>query len=129
MTHPPTASGAGSASSTPTGPASLDAVKTLLRLTTTADDALIAAAVAGVNAWIARLPWATDLDPDTGAASWRDDVTYGGNLLAGRLYRRRNSPAGVESFSDIGGAVYVQRNDPDIAMMLGIGTYARPVVG
>jgi hypothetical protein len=129
MTHPPTVNDAGPVASTPAGPASLAAVKTLLRLTTTADDDLIAAAVAGVNAWVARLPWATDTDPDTGAVSWTADVTYGANLLGGRLYRRRNSPAGVEAFSDIGGAVYVQRNDPDIAMMLGIGTYARPVVG
>lgn len=128
MTHPPTTSGAGPASSTPAGPASLDAVKELLKNTPATDDPLIAAAVAAVNAWVARLPWATDHD-DAGVPSWRADVTYGGNLLAGRLYRRRNSPAGVESFSDIGGAVYVQRNDPDIAMMLGIGTYARPVIG
>jgi hypothetical protein len=27
------------------------------------------------------------------------------------------------------GAVYVQRNDPDVAMLLGIGAYAPPVVG
>jgi hypothetical protein len=50
-------------------------------------------------------------------------------MLAGRLYRRRNSPAGVEAFSDLGGAVYVQRNDPDIALLLRTGAYARPMVG
>ena len=65
-------------------------------------------------------PGAADRDPGSGPWQRRGP---------GRLYRRRNSPAGVESFSDIGGAVYVQRNDPDIAMMLGIGTYARPVIG
>jgi hypothetical protein len=27
------------------------------------------------------------------------------------------------------GAVYIQRNDPDIAMLLEIGTYKRPQVG
>jgi hypothetical protein len=27
------------------------------------------------------------------------------------------------------GAVYVQRNDPDVAMLLGLGAYAPPVVG
>jgi hypothetical protein len=113
--------------STP-GPASVPAVKGFLRIGTDADDDLIAAAVAAVNAWIARLPYASTTDAG-GVTSWAADVISGANLLAGRLYRRRNSPAGVESFSDLGGAVYVQRSDPDIAMMLGIGTYARPVVG
>lgn len=89
---------------------------------------VIGAAVDGVNAWVARLPYASTTDAG-GVTSWAADVVYGANLLAGRLYRRRNSPAGVESFSDLGGAVYVQRNDPDVAQMLGIGTYARPVVG
>jgi hypothetical protein len=27
------------------------------------------------------------------------------------------------------GAVYVQRNDPDVAMLLQLGVYAPPVVG
>jgi hypothetical protein len=113
--------------STP-GPASVPAVKELLKITSTTDDAVIGASVESVNAWLIRLPYATDTD-DAGAVSWRSDVIMGANLLASRWYRRRFSPAGVESFSDLGGAVYVQRSDPDIAMMLGIGTYARPVVG
>jgi hypothetical protein len=52
----------------------------------------------------------------------------GAKLLGARLYRRRNSPEGVATFA-AEGAVYVQRNDPDIAMTLGIGQYAPPVVG
>lgn len=109
------------------GPATLEAVKLLLRITGTADDDLIGAAVAAVNVFVRRLPvrglvvWPM--------LEWPADTSYGATLLAGRLYRRRNSPAGVESFSDMGGAVYVQRNDPDIAMMLGLGAYARPMVG
>jgi anti-sigma factor RsiW len=52
----------------------------------------------------------------------------GGLLLAARLYRRRNSPEGVATFT-ADGAMYVQRNDPDIGLLLGIGAYAPPVVG
>lgn len=51
-----------------------------------------------------------------------------GVMLAARLYRRRNSPAGVESMGEMG-PVYVQRNDPDIAMLLEIGSYRKPMVG
>lgn len=119
----------------PTGPATLAGVKALLRITTDTDDDLIQAAVDATNMFVWRLPGRysptyvdpriVDGDPDT----WEADTAYGATMLAGRLYRRRNSPAGVESFSDLGGAVYVQRNDPDIAMMLGIGAYTRPRVG
>jgi hypothetical protein len=48
----------------------------------------------------------------------------GAAMLGARLYRRRNSPEGVATFT-ADGAVYVQRNDPDVAMLLGIGAYAR----
>lgn len=54
--------------------------------------------------------------------------SYGAMMLAARLYRRRNSPEGVASFTGEG-AVYVQRNDPDLALTLGLGGYAPPVVG
>jgi hypothetical protein len=49
-------------------------------------------------------------------------------MLAGRLWRRRNSPAGVESFAG-DAAVYVSRNDPDVAQLLGLGAYTPPAVG
>jgi hypothetical protein len=52
----------------------------------------------------------------------------GATMLAARLWRRRNSPEGVATFT-ADGAVYVQRNDPDISMLLGIGSSAPPVVG
>lgn len=115
----------GVAAALPPGPATLPGVKALLRITTTDDDDLITAAVDGANAWVITLPASV---PDA-ANEWLANTTYGATMLAGRLYRRRNSPAGVEAFSDLGGAVYVQRNDPDIAMMLRIGAYARPMVG
>lgn len=52
---------------------------------------------------------------------------HAGVMLAARIYRRRNSPAGVESFGELG-PVYVSRYDPDLAMLLGLGTYRRPEV-
>ena len=65
---------------------------------------------------------------DTPGTEWPEAVEYGATLLGARLYRRRNSPAGVETFGQLG-AVYVMRNDPDVAMLLKLGPYARPQVG
>lgn len=62
------------------------------------------------------------------ASSWSPDIVLGATMLAGRLWRRRDTPAGVETFAN-DGAVYVQRNDPDVALLLGIGSYAPPRVG
>lgn len=59
---------------------------------------------------------------------WSADVDLGAAMLAARLHRRRNSPAGVEAFNDMG-AVYVSRRDPDIAMLLGLGDWLKPKVG
>jgi hypothetical protein len=59
---------------------------------------------------------------------WRWRYTQGATMLAGRLFRRRNSALGVAAFQ-AEGAAYVQRNDPDIAMQLGIGAYTPPRVG
>ena len=41
----------------------------------------------------------------------------GATMLAARLHRRRNSPGGIESFV-ADGAVYVSRQDPDVAVLL-----------
>jgi hypothetical protein len=55
-------------------------------------------------------------------------VHLGARMLAGRLYRRRNNPAGMAEFA-AEGPVFIQRNDPDIAMLLRIGAYTPPRVG
>lgn len=78
---------------------------------------------AAVNAVIRR--WKST--PPDGTA-WPQDTVRGAVMLAGRMYRRRNSPAGVEAFGPEGVA-YVSRTDPDVAMFLEIGPYARPAVG
>jgi anti-sigma factor RsiW len=79
--------------------------------------AKLEATVAAVNALVPRL-----------ATTPPEARELGATMLAARLYRRRNSPEGVATFA-AEGAVYVQRNDPDVALLLGIGSYAPPVVG
>lgn len=87
----------------------------------------------------AVVQWATSVgivadpsDPDT-AAWWpgddnRDTPQYLGLvMLTARLVRRRNSPGGIEGFGSDGGSAYVRRNDPDVAMLLGLDTYRRLV--
>lgn len=95
-------------------------VREYLGTTGAVDDGL-APVVKAVNALIIR--WFGDT-----VAEWEDDVIIGATMLAARLWRRRNSPAGVESFGELG-PIYVQRNDPDIALLLGLGNYQRPAVG
>jgi hypothetical protein len=60
--------------------------------------------------------------------TWPPRKALGATMLAVRLYRRRDSPAGVATFG-AEGAAYVTRNDPDVAQLLGIGAYAPPRVG
>lgn len=57
-----------------------------------------------------------------------DRLKFGALMLAARVYRRRNSPAGVEALGELG-PVYVSRNDPDLTMMLGLGNYRTPKIG
>lgn len=60
--------------------------------------------------------------------AWLPNVDRGANMLGARLYRRRNTPDGVTALAD-GGAVYIQRSDPDVAMLLKIGAHTPPAVG
>jgi len=55
-------------------------------------------------------------------------VYLAGVMLAGKVYRRRNSPAGiVEGFGDA--VTYVARYDPEVQRALYQGAWARPGVG
>ena len=67
-------------------------------------------------------------DPDNPVRVYLPDAeTYGtAVMLAGRVYRRRNSPAGIESFGET--VSFVARYDPEIERGLMTGSYARPVV-
>lgn len=115
------------------GPTSLEAVKTALTINDTDDDARIQAKVDAANALIRSWPQALaavdNTDPDAPVpGTWPANLTEGATALAARWYRRKGSPAGVEAIGDLG-ATYVMRNDPDIAMQLSLGTWAKPDVG
>ena len=105
----------------PAGPATPERVATWLQMAAPSQD--VVDTTASVNAVIRR--WVPT--PAAGQA-WDQDTVQGAVMLAGRFYRRRNSPAGVETFG-ADGATYVSRTDPDVAMLLRIGPYADPVVG
>lgn len=75
---------------------------------------LVAPAVVSV---IDRLPGLRRVTLQDGTTRWAADVELGAVMLAARLIRRRNSPAGIESFTTEG-AAYVTRRDPDLARLL-----------
>lgn len=58
---------------------------------------------------------------------WAETTYLGALMLAARLYRRRNSPAGVEAVGD--SMTYVTRYDSDISRLLRIDQFNRPVIG
>lgn len=95
-------------------------VKEYLGITDERDDNAITTVVTAVNSLL--VSWKGD------AALWPDHWVQGGVMLSARVYRRRNSPSGVESFGELGG-VYIQRNDPDVAQLLELGVFKKPVVG
>lgn len=111
------------------GPAGLPAVKLQLSIATedTRDDARLQAIIDATNAMLRRYPSAS-IALQTSPASWPADFALGAAMLCARLFKRRNSPAGVEAMGQLG-AAYVMRNDPDIAQLLRIGSYARPGLG
>lgn len=111
---------------TTAGPARLDDVKTALKVTGSDQDLEIQRVVDAVNGYVAFLPVATPNPVDP--APWPARVVQGATMLATRIHRRRLSPAGVEAFG-ADGPVYVQRNDPDVALLLALGAYTRPAVG
>lgn len=109
------------------GPTTRAAVKARLKIATddTRDDTEVDDIVAAVNARIRRWPVAElAVDHD----DWPADVVLGATMLAARLFRRRNSPAGVEAMGP-DGATYVMRNDPDIGQLLRLGSWQLPGLG
>jgi hypothetical protein len=107
------------------GPATLAGVKEHLSIGDDRDDTRLTSIVAAVNSQVRSWPVAVAA---VDAETWPARIVEGANMLAARLFRRKNSPAGVESFGDQG-ATYVMRNDPDIAMLLKMGTYTPPQIG
>jgi hypothetical protein len=91
----------------------------------TSDDAVIDAAVAATNAWVAQTPYVANLaNLDPPVVDWPADATLGATMLAARWYRRRNTPAGIEAFTD--NVVYLPRRDGDVDYLLHL---TRPALG
>lgn len=120
----------------PLAPTWLDTgdVRAWLRIPATehADDDLVSACSAAVEPQVERArpdQYTTDPDdPDAGRTYTPDAEVYqAAVMLAGRLYRRRNSPGGVETFAD--SIAYVSRWDPDIQRALHQGSWGWPGVG
>lgn len=102
------------------------AVKTYLSLNDNTEDARVAQVVGAVNVFLRKTEAARRWGlTDPAPLTWPADFVQGGVMLAARLFRRKNSPNGVEAFA-VGGPVYVRRNDPDVAMLLDLDA---PMVG
>lgn len=119
------------------GPADLAVVATrckVVEATDPDDFDLVTSVVLAVNDVVRRLPQPLEqivrhVDDTPELNTWSPSTIHGATMLCIRVFRRKNTPAGVESFVD-GGVAYVRRTDPDIAMMLGIGPdWDKPRVG
>lgn len=112
-----------------TGPTTLALVKERLRISDTADDDRLQDVVDAVNGRVRGWPVAAlSLTHGTPPPVWPADVVLGTTMLTVRLWRRKDSPAGVETVGELG-PIYVQRNDPDIAVMLRLGSYGGAGLG
>lgn len=101
-----------------------------LRLTTqsaTADAELLTDVCDAVNAWVGRLDWVAEAAAADPGGAWPATADQGATMLAARMYRRRNTPSGVEAMTDQ--VVYVPRRDSDVDQLLRVGSYQLPAVG
>jgi len=112
----------------------VDDVKSWLRLNgaDTTDDDLLESVAAMAEPYVERCrpEWVIIDGPPDGdgiVVKYRPDAeTYQGAVMyAAREFRRRNSPAGIETFGEV--TSFVARFDPDIDRALQTGAYARPV--
>lgn len=95
------------------------AVEAWLQLKT--PDANLASVIAATEAYVDSLGLPTETD-----GSWTPTTELGARMYAARLWRRRNSPNGVEAIGNDGGSAYVSRYDSDISRLLRLD---RPRVG
>lgn len=89
-------------------------------LSDTAEQQALEGIVSAVNVTV------TDWHGDPNA--WSDRIHTGAVMLAAHLWRRRATPGGVAALTDEG-TTYVQRHDPQAAMLLGLGGWTAPAVG
>lgn len=110
----------------PTGPfraVTVPEVAEWLRLPDGVDVDVLQNACDATSVWVNRLPCVVDglaTDDD-----WTADIRLGAVMLAARLYRRRNSPSGIDTITDAG-AVYLPRRDADVDTLLRLNEYNPP---
>lgn len=109
----------------PDGPSTLATAKAWLNIDDNIDDQALTLVVGAVNESIRSFPVA---QPVRDASEWPVKIQLGAAMLAARLWRRRDTPAGVEAFGGLGVA-YVRRNDPDVAQLLELDAQAKPAIG
>lgn len=109
---------------TPAYPATVDAVAGWLGIPENGAGAVerghIATVVPAVNSLVRQWHPTPEVLPD--------HIVAGAVMLAARVTRRRNSPAGVEALGELG-ATYVSRYDVDLDRMLELGDHRRMIVG
>lgn len=89
-------------------------------------DAVLTSCVKAANSVTARYV-GDDLSDQT--VPTLDDAKQAATMLAARLYRRRNSPEGIQGITPEGIAIGIVRSDADIARLLRIDAYTVPQVG
>jgi len=102
-------------------------VRAWLRLPAGQDDDLIAMCCSAAAVTVERCRpdmWSADEPP-----VYRPDpeVYQGSVMFSAKVYRRRNSPAGVESFGE--SVIYTSTKDAEVAIFLRQGQFAMPAVG
>ena len=80
--------------------------------------------VAAINEWVRGLPVA---DAARGSESWPSAIVKGATMMAGRLWRRRDTNGGIYSAGDVV-PIFVHTRDPDVALLLKLGDYGKPSV-
>lgn len=104
----------------PTKEAIQAGVKDWMKLQDGDNQALVLVSSA-THSFVSSLPIAAD-------DSKGDDVLLGAVMLASRLFRRRNSPGGVEAMTEAG-ATYVARTDSDVSRLLQLDVFQPPRIG
>lgn len=95
---------------------------------TAPDAAHVAASVAAVLVMVPDMvPRLRHPESRTFEGDWPADIKQGAIQLAARLFARRNSPTGVAGFSEMGGAAFVARYDPDLERLFRIGKWGPPL--
>lgn len=80
--------------------------------------------ISAVTKYVESLP---NIEFDPSGFYWAATTKLGAIMLAARMYQRRNSPGGVTAIGDV--TTYVSRYDSDIARLLNLESFTKPMVG